>query len=389
MDSCRALGLFSNPFHNTIHLSGTLDRCGGLSLLWNAYGTWPDGVDAQEIWMAVNGGAPTLVQSVPPTQLTDEILPTDGDDICVTIRAYRSDGVFSESNPLCLTVDKVQPSAFVNLRNATLLTNDSAEISWYVDPLADIEQFRVQSSPNGSGFLGLVTDPSRRRAGLSELDRRRRHSGTFLPGRQRRQLRCPAVQRSGRTIRLFGESNFDLSNTLTWNEPGIVGSTITGWELYRMDAGTWTLLTALPPGTLDYTDDVSGQLGGDGTFCYRVEASFDLDLPALGVFESLVSVSNEACADQSGKVFVPNAIVPGGANPVFKPVILFGQEGSYHLQIFNRSGAVIFESVDIDQGWDGTFRGQPVPGGGYAFLLRFVAADGREIIEKGNVVVVR
>ncbi|MBI1191833.1 MAG: hypothetical protein GC205_01475, partial [Bacteroidetes bacterium] len=97
----------------------------------------------------------------------------------------------------------------------------------------------------------------------------------------------------------------------------------------------------------------------------------------------------ETCAEQIGKVFVPNAIVPGGSNPVFKPVILFGETGSYNLQVISRYGSVIFESNDPEQGWDGTIEGQAAPGGSYGYILRFTAVNGQEILKKGNVTVVR
>ena len=86
---------------------------------------------------------------------------------------------------------------------------------------------------------------------------------------------------------------------------------------------------------------------------------------------------------------MPNAIVPGGSNPLFKPVILFGQADTYSMQVISRYGGVVFETNDPDQGWDGTVNGEPVHGGSYGYILSFRAINGRDIVKKGNVTVVR
>ncbi len=56
-------------------------------------------------------------------------------------------------------------------------------------------------------------------------------------------------------------------------------------------------------------------------------------------------------------IYVPNAFTPdnNGLNEVFKPVMEGFDESGYTLYIFNRWGNLIFESHDMQVGWDGTF----------------------------------
>ena len=56
-------------------------------------------------------------------------------------------------------------------------------------------------------------------------------------------------------------------------------------------------------------------------------------------------------------IYVPNAFTPdnNGLNEVFKPVMEGFDEFGYTLYIFNRWGNLIFESHDMQVGWDGTF----------------------------------
>ena len=53
-----------------------------------------------------------------------------------------------------------------------------------------------------------------------------------------------------------------------------------------------------------------------------------------------------------------------------KPVITSGIErDSYELSIYNRWGELFFTTKDYTQGWDGTFRGNPVQNGTYSYQI--------------------
>jgi gliding motility-associated-like protein len=55
-------------------------------------------------------------------------------------------------------------------------------------------------------------------------------------------------------------------------------------------------------------------------------------------------------------IYVPNTFTPdnSGTNDVFKPVMEGFDPNEYTLYIFNRWGNLVFESHDMDHGWDGT-----------------------------------
>jgi gliding motility-associated-like protein len=94
-------------------------------------------------------------------------------------------------------------------------------------------------------------------------------------------------------------------------------------------------------------------------------------------------------------VYVPNSFTPNGDefNNVFLPIISTGREISdYELLIFNRWGEVVFESHDINIGWDGTYGndGRKVQDGVYTWKLNVVFKDkGIPIKEWGHVNLLR
>lgn len=87
-------------------------------------------------------------------------------------------------------------------------------------------------------------------------------------------------------------------------------------------------------------------------------------------------------------VQIPNAFAPGGSNKVFK-VILEGTANVNHFRIFNRWGNLLFETKDINEGWDGTYNGTPQPFGVYIYELEAVSGTGKIIRKHGNLTLLR
>ena len=96
----------------------------------------------------------------------------------------------------------------------------------------------------------------------------------------------------------------------------------------------------------------------------------------------LEAVSSDGCRDTASRTvhvgedliyYVPNAFSPDGDefNNVFKPILTTGFDvNSYHLQIFNRWGELIFESLNYEEGWDGTYHDEKLLDGTYIWKIK-------------------
>ena len=86
---------------------------------------------------------------------------------------------------------------------------------------------------------------------------------------------------------------------------------------------------------------------------------------------------------------MPNAFTPGnGINNTFKPT----KRGIAQLKefaIFNRWGNKVFSTTNIEQGWDGTYKGKPQPMGTYIYIIDAVKSDGSNFRKEGNVTLIR
>lgn len=89
---------------------------------------------------------------------------------------------------------------------------------------------------------------------------------------------------------------------------------------------------------------------------------------------------------------LPNAFSPNndGQNDMYY-VIGLGCIKSFSLMIYNRWGEKIFETFDMSNGWDGTFRGELMNTGVYAYALSAVLDNEEEevIIKTGNITLLR
>ena len=107
-----------------------------------------------------------------------------------------------------------------------------------------------------------------------------------------------------------------------------------------------------------------------------------------------ISISYQYC-DTTEKIvpdiYIPNAFTPNGngLNDVFKVVSLY-EFSQFKLSIYDRWGEMLFESEDINKGWDGKYKGKFVTYGVYVYHLTATIKDtGEQRKITGRVTVVR
>ena len=84
-------------------------------------------------------------------------------------------------------------------------------------------------------------------------------------------------------------------------------------------------------------------------------------------------------------LYIPNSFTPDGNefNNTWKPIVTSGFDNtSYRMTLYDRWGEVIWESRDINEGWDGTFNNSIVPVGSYVWTveLKALKTDYRQIV---------
>lgn len=89
-------------------------------------------------------------------------------------------------------------------------------------------------------------------------------------------------------------------------------------------------------------------------------------------------------------IFVPNAFTPNGdgTNDVLH-LLPFGNFELISFQIYNRWGELVYETENINQGWDGIYKGFEQEVGSYVYYIKARSPLGKLTEFKGNVTLVR
>ena len=93
-------------------------------------------------------------------------------------------------------------------------------------------------------------------------------------------------------------------------------------------------------------------------------------------------------------VYVPNAFTPGndGLNDLLTPSVLGLLQSTYHFQVFDRWGHIVFESYTVGEGWNGSFQNGTHYVQEDVYLWRIEGQDVRSadvVTLQGHVTVVR
>lgn len=88
--------------------------------------------------------------------------------------------------------------------------------------------------------------------------------------------------------------------------------------------------------------------------------------------------------------YLPNAFTPNGdgLNDVFRPIPV-GIRSTDYFRVFNRYGAVMFETKEWMKGWDGTIKGKPSVSGTYVWMIKGIDKNGTIVEMKGSVILIR
>jgi|GEM_PF-6887653 len=130
----------------------------------------------------------------------------------------------------------------------------------------------------------------------------------------------------------------------------------------------------------------------------------------LGTFSiKLIAYSEWLCGDSANidievvepkcKIVFPNAFFPNTAgatkgyysknddlnNDIFHPIVIGCDVVEYVLRIYNRKGILVFETNNIDIGWDGYFHGKLLPQDVYIWKVMGRFSNGKPFMKSGDV----
>jgi gliding motility-associated-like protein len=163
--------------------------------------------------------------------------------------------------------------------------------------------------------------------------------------------------------------------TFTWNA-------VAGASFYEVALNGGTTWIQLAPGVTSY---LVADLNPGQTVSISVRAVGQQPCQISGATSLTIDTDNPL----DNEIFVPNTFTPNsdGKNDV---LYVYGNSiAKLRLRIYNQWGEFIYESLNIQNGWDGTYRGRTQPNGVYVYQLEADFNDGTKATKKGTITLLR
>jgi len=90
-------------------------------------------------------------------------------------------------------------------------------------------------------------------------------------------------------------------------------------------------------------------------------------------------------------LLIPTAFSPNGdgVNDIFRIAKYLNIEKLLSFVVYNRWGNLVYETSNIEEGWNGMYKGREQPLGVYVWYVKALDYDGNVIERKGNVTLLR
>lgn len=387
-DSCTNISP-QGTVHKTIFINVQQDRCAKTNkLTWNAYQGWSN-ISSYAIYVSINGGVQKLIGNTSGSTnvfIHKKIEPFT--TYCYYVRAIDATQTKSSlSHQLCFTANVYKVPDYLYLVTASV-ENEMVKLIAYADKTADLKHYLVlRATDVDANYKTIDTlKPSFTNNEINFIDSTaevNKHAYYYkLLAVDSCSLNIKTSENNVCSILLNAESSFGLLNTLTWNAFKIWNAGTKNYQMYRGEEPD-LLMSFAYSDTTNYNDDIKNYIIQSGKYCYQVEA---MEADTNKYKYKATSKSNIFCVVQEPTIYIPNAFNPGGDfNKIFMPKGMFFDNEKYSIEIFNRFGQKVFESIDPTIGWDGS----DAPLGIYVYKIRYGNPDNKLIILDGVLTLIR
>jgi len=397
----------SIPPHNNIHVYSRYDSCNSeIRLKWHPYIGRNRGwlansppykpLESYHVMQSVEGGPFEDIKQLTPND-TSYIVSNVNDNkkYQFYIEAKRAvDGLTVTSNLTERITNMPRPPDYIIAVGTKYNSEGLAEVSFKLDDKARTYSYEFYgSSRHEYSFVSLGAFTIRKDTVLTDIQKREKTHYYKLEAWHLCRNRITAISNLATALWLTLKQE-STENLLFW-DPYLEWKDAQNqkinakYDVYRKigDNMEVVIATITDPATTNYRDDLSGILI-DGDICYWIIAK-PASPNALSLKEQ--AISNTVCIKPESDIFIPKAFTPdtGGIDGEYKPFFSYPPQ-EYLFVAYDRIGAKVFETKDIDAGWNGQLmNGKPASEGVYTYFLRFRTAMGRLIEKTGTFVLLR
>lgn len=400
-------GSLGMTYHSILLENLQQDKCDrSFTFGWNRYENYADGVNGYAIGVSINNGAFVTIDTVAADQLIylypDAI---NGNEYCFRVGALLPNGLVAFSNAACDSATVADFPLGAHLRNATVIDASTIQVEYFPDTAGTIDDLNFQRSVTGTVYQTWPANeigPSGTTPNYDiyqDVSSNPASSDYYYRFRRLDECGTEYLTDAVKTIYLEYDlglstpaiNGYDLSTELFWTPFEISNGTIVQYSVIKYLNGDSVLMTTNSGNDTTALDDEALNSTQLDTVCYQIIAEIALNIPGI-VTTTTFSQSNIVCLQPTPKIVAPSGFRPASEifmNKTFKPIIFFGTEQDYSLRMYDRWNRKVFDTIDPNQGWDGTINGKEAPIDVYVYYVTFVGQDGNTYSKAGTVALVR
>ncbi len=377
--------LFSLPGeeHKSIFLTGLYKECDyAAGLQWNPYRAWGNNFSHYEIFC--QSGGDTIFHKVKECKTLNDTSIIVGGIINFTpsryyIKAVRKSGEVSFSNRIEITPISPNIPEYIQLDSLLVKETGQKEIFFHIPEHTDARYYTLYAEGTGGRFDSLQS---------LQVNGGEYYSFKNISGETNRSQRyyiaaknnCPNTIKHSDTVAsivLHTPPETPEEIFLQWSSEG----EFTDYRIYKTENEAKKYIATSFANEYHYHLSNGNHIENTEIQCMQI----------AGQKDNFYSYSNIVCPVRDYICRFPNAFNPNSEideNRVFLPKIRFVSD--FIMQIYTEFGALIFESTDIHQAWDGRLpNGKEAPRGAYLYWVSFKDTRGKLFRKKGTVVLLR
>lgn len=383
-DSCYNTSLRSNKLNNMVLKARSKDCSSTLELSWNDYQNMPTGLNEYEIHVISNNNDEIVYR----TQNTycDVDVSQWHNNIFIYVKAVSYSNYFANSNKIEIAGNVIDTLEYINIDNVSVnMDNKTISLEISLDNSKIVDHYSLYRSKDGEEFKQVKTISYSTEPILFIEDN---VGEEILNTTYSYYLLAPDV-----CGKVFTKSNIATTfktnveeintkvNRITWNSCTLFP--VAKYEVYRYEQSD-VFPVLIGESNANSFEDVHGGMTSYADKLYyfvsAIERNNDLN--------PHISNSSRSYLKKESVFWVPDAFDPTEGVildiQTFKPKIAYIKKDSYKFEVYNRWGTLLFSTSDVEQGWNGLYKGKLCDSGVYAYKIQFKNSEGKMETHSGT-----
>lgn len=385
-DSCFSASALTDPYNNVVLQMQSQHCSREIAFSWNEYINMPGGVGQYTLFLKYDNAPYRAVATEPSSSRSLSYTIPAG---VRQVKAYlqissNGNNRRALSNIKTFDMMTVDTADFIYTLGVSVSENcDALQLRFLTDTHFAATGYNIYRRSDVGSFQMIRTIPPSTNPTLDVVDNDvdlSAHRYTYYISVWDE---CELIEKmSNRARQIYATiSSNEGTNTISWNPYDGAGNLVS-YNLLRKTEGepSWTPVATTQSCTLEDNTTQYGRVW------YRVEAEYINPQSGHRCFalSQIVEYHGEPT------VWVPNIFTPGrDNNNRFLPKTMFVKDKEYTMRIYNRFGLLVFETNDINEAWDGRYKGKIVPSASYVYIIQYLGDDNYSNIIKGTVTVLK